>query len=154
MSCDYFLSFPVSIGSETTLTVSHPTTTKLTQKELRRIVDGNLTTCLRLGDDNSADSMISIRASFGKQCRAVTSINIVTGDSPSSLTLDILVKQIDLCSEFQNEAITSCNKSSQELSTFLTYNCLKKLSKAVAVAVPVNLSICELMIAYKRKPGI
>ena len=144
------LSFPVSVGSETTLTISHPTDSKLTQKELRRLVDGNPTTCVHLEHDISADSTFSIRASFGEQCRAVTSVNIVTEDSPLPSAVEISVEQIDLCSEFQDEAMTHCNKP-PELSTFITFSCSDEESKAIEVSVPSSLSICELTIVYEHK---
>ena len=132
------------------MTVSHPTNSKLTQNELRRLVDGNRTTCVHVEHNISADSTFSIRASFGEQCHGVTSVNIVTGDSPLHSAIEISVDQIDLCSEFQDETMTRC-KQLPELSTSMTFSCSEKESKALEVSVPASVSICELTIVYEQK---
>lgn len=145
----YIIAAIIFDTSDATLALFPSRGRNFTQKKLRFLSDGDPKTCTRLQMNYSTMTM---RANFGK-CLTVTSVKINFGETALSSTPEVFVQQMDLC--LGNQSVPrKCSRPPQSSVKESTYLCSKSESKAVDLIVPVDVSICEIIIYHMQRPGI
>ena len=146
-----FLSVALRLdGSEATFTISSG---NLNSNTLRRAVDGDPSTCIWPRPAVSKASTVNLTFELFN-CRAVATVEIMTGNSNIRYIPGVAIQEIDRCHGDRHFPRARCYAESLERVNPKKYRCPGKQARVVDIVVPANLPICEIEINHVPVPGI
>ena len=137
-------------GSEATFTISSG---NLNSYTLRRAVDGDPNTCIWPRPAVSIASTVNLTFTLFN-CRAVFTVEIMTGNSNIGYIPGVAIQEIDRCHGDRHFPQARCYAQTLQGVNPIEYQCPGKQSRIVDIVVPANLPICEIEINHVPIPGI